>query len=56
MDELPPDCAARVRAGDLQAFEALYRSMHAPLDLTGTEAVQTSIFGIVPSISYVFHF
>ena len=31
MDELPPDCAARVRAGDLQAFEALYRSMHAPL-------------------------
>ena len=31
MNELPPDCAARVRAGDLQAFEALYRGMHAPL-------------------------
>jgi RNA polymerase sigma-70 factor, ECF subfamily len=31
MHELPPDCAARIRAGDLQAFEALYRSMHAPL-------------------------
>ena len=32
------------------------RFRQAKRDLTGTEAVQTSIFGIVPSISYVFHF
>ena len=31
MPELPPDCAQRIRAGDLQAFEALFRAMHAPL-------------------------
>ncbi len=31
MFEFPPDCVQRVRAGDLQAFESLYRAMHAPL-------------------------
>jgi RNA polymerase sigma-70 factor, ECF subfamily len=31
MIELPPDCVQRVRAGDLEAFEALYRVMHPPL-------------------------
>jgi RNA polymerase sigma-70 factor, ECF subfamily len=29
--ELPSNCVARVRAGDPDAFEALYRAMHAPL-------------------------
>jgi RNA polymerase sigma-70 factor, ECF subfamily len=29
--ELPLDCVRRVRDGDLSAFEALYRVMHAPL-------------------------
>lgn len=29
--DLPADCVARVRAGDVAAFEALYRAMHAPL-------------------------
>lgn len=31
MSELPPDCVARIRAGELAAFEGLYRVMHAPL-------------------------
>ncbi len=31
MPELPDDCVRRIRAGDLSAFEALYRAMHAPL-------------------------
>jgi RNA polymerase sigma-70 factor, ECF subfamily len=31
MLELPPDCVQRVRAGDLETFEALYRAMHPPL-------------------------
>jgi RNA polymerase sigma-70 factor (ECF subfamily) len=31
MPDLPSDCVARISAGDLQAFEALYRAMHAPL-------------------------
>jgi RNA polymerase sigma-70 factor, ECF subfamily len=29
--DLPENCVARVRAGDLSAFEGLYRAMHAPL-------------------------
>jgi RNA polymerase sigma-70 factor (ECF subfamily) len=29
--ELPPDLVARVRAGDVAAFEALFRATHAPL-------------------------
>ncbi len=28
---LPAECVARIRAGDINAFEALYRVMHAPL-------------------------
>jgi RNA polymerase sigma-70 factor, ECF subfamily len=31
MVDLPPDCVSRVRAGDLVAFEGLYRAMHQPL-------------------------
>lgn len=31
--DLPPDCVARVRAGNVQAFELLYRAMHRPLCL-----------------------
>jgi RNA polymerase sigma-70 factor, ECF subfamily len=31
MIEIPADCVARVRAGDLSAFETMFRSMHAPL-------------------------
>jgi RNA polymerase sigma-70 factor, ECF subfamily len=29
--EIPPDCVTRVRAGDVAAFEALFRAMHQPL-------------------------
>jgi RNA polymerase sigma-70 factor, ECF subfamily len=29
--DLPEHCVARVRAGDLGAFEALHRALHAPL-------------------------
>lgn len=36
MRELPPDCVSRIRAGDIGAFEALYRAMHAPLLAFGT--------------------
>ncbi len=39
MIDLPPDCVARVREGDLGAFEALYRAMHAPLLAFGTRYV-----------------
>jgi RNA polymerase sigma-70 factor, ECF subfamily len=28
---LPDDCVARIRSGDIDAFEAVYRAMHAPL-------------------------
>ncbi|MCA2988988.1 RNA polymerase sigma-70 factor [Gemmatimonas sp.] len=39
MPEIPGDCVARVRAGDLEAFEALFRAMHAPLLAFGTRYV-----------------
>ena len=31
MPEIPVDCVARIRTGDLEAFEALFRAMFAPL-------------------------
>jgi RNA polymerase sigma-70 factor, ECF subfamily len=36
MVELPGDCVARIRSGDVSAFEALFRAMHAPLLAFGT--------------------
>jgi len=37
--EVPGDCVERVRAGDLEAFEALFRTTHAPLLAFGTRYV-----------------
>lgn len=31
MPEIPADCVLRIRSGDLDAFEGLFRAMHAPL-------------------------
>ena len=31
MIEIPPDCVTRVRAGEVAAFEALFRATHRPL-------------------------
>jgi RNA polymerase sigma-70 factor (ECF subfamily) len=37
--EVPEDCVERVRVGDLEAFEALFRTTHAPLLAFGTRYV-----------------
>ena len=37
--ELPRDCFQRIRDGDLEAFEALFRAMHQPLVAFGTRYV-----------------
>jgi DNA-directed RNA polymerase specialized sigma24 family protein len=37
--EIPDDCVERVREGDLDAFEALFRTMQAPLLAFGTRYV-----------------
>ena len=39
MRELPNNCVQRVRAGDLEAFESLFRAMHAPLLAFGARYV-----------------
>lgn len=36
MPEIPADCVSRIRSGDLEAFEGLFRAMHAPLLAFGT--------------------
>lgn len=39
MLEIPPDCVQRIRADDLNAFEALFRVMYQPLLAFGTRYV-----------------